>query len=78
MPKKMKLDHYLDIGCSVCGKHRSTDEFKNGGIRGLPGGAMGLWEGSADGLRRTAAKEGWTVTEDGLPICPDCSHEATN
>lgn len=65
--KKLRVDKYFDIGCSVCCKQRSTDFEK------------GMDEISAKHLRIAAESEGWTVSEvTGLPVCPLCSKASNN
>ena len=57
----MKIETWYDIGCSVCGRHRSTD-FHFG------------WEEKRKGFSKKARKEGWKFI-DGQNVCPICAKE---
>lgn len=57
----MKIEVWFDIGCDICGRHRSTD-FE-----------MGLSE-FRKGLSKRAKREGWLFI-DGENICPICAEE---
>lgn len=57
----MKIETWYDIGCSICGRHWSTDFGHN-------------FENYKKGLSARARKEGWKFKE-GKNICPICAEE---
>lgn len=59
--KNMKIETWYDIGCDICGRHRSTD-FCYG------------WEEKRKGFSVKARKEGWKF-KNGKNICPICVKE---
>lgn len=60
---RLKVSHYFDITCCICGRSRSSDY------------AFGMTESVAR-LRKQAKVEGWKAdTETGQPICPECAEK---
>ena len=62
----IKVEKYLDIGCDICGRHRSTDFSKGMYI------AKDLRH-STTILRDIATKEGWKSIGN-TTYCPICAY----
>lgn len=60
----MKIETYYDLGCAICGCHRSTDFCK-----GMP---FEKWE-----IQKHAPKEGWRYSKKtNSNYCPNCAEKA--
>lgn len=60
----MRIETYYDIGCAICGAHRSTDFSK-----GMPY--------TKKEIKERAPKEGWKFSkEKNANYCPNCAEKA--
>ena len=62
---QIRIEKYLDVGCDICGKHRSTD-FNKGMYT-----AKNVTR-AQEILKQMAFNEGWTYI-NGKTCCPECA-----